>query len=49
MTAAQALAAKGCNQTLYNAARINPNAPGAKAARYWLTQGANVPFGYRVD
>jgi hypothetical protein len=45
MSSSQASAAKACNQALYNAARINNNAPGSKAAQYWLTQGANLPFG----
>jgi hypothetical protein len=44
MTPQQASAASACNQTLYNAARIANKAPGAAAVRYWLTQGANVPF-----
>jgi hypothetical protein len=44
MTSAQSSAATSCNQALYNAARLAANAPGAKAVRYWLTQGANVPF-----
>jgi RHS repeat-associated protein len=45
MSSSQASAAKACNQALYNAARINKSAPGSKAAQYWLTQGANLPFG----
>lgn len=44
MTSGQASAASACNQALYNAARIANKAPGATAVRYWLTQGANVPF-----
>jgi RHS repeat-associated protein len=44
MTPAQSSAATACNQALYNAARVAANAPGSKAVRYWLTQGANVPF-----
>jgi RHS repeat-associated protein len=44
MTSAQSSAATACNQALYNAARLAANAPGSKAVRYWLTQGANVPF-----
>jgi RHS repeat-associated protein len=44
MTPAQSSAATACNQALYNAARLAANAPGSKAVRYWLTQGANVPF-----
>lgn len=44
MTPAQSSAATACNQALYNAARLDANAPGSKAVRYWLTQGANVPF-----
>ncbi len=48
MTSAQASAAQGCNQALYNGARLSGNKPGAAAVRYWLTQGANPPFKGRI-
>src|SRR5271170_4779293 len=40
--AAQTQAAKGCNQSLYNAVQMYPNEHGSQAIQLWLTHGVGV-------
>jgi len=45
LTSAQAAAAQGCNQALYEGARRHSDAPGSTALQWWLTQGEKTkPF-----
>ncbi len=40
--AAQTQAARGCNQSLYNAVKMYPNEHGSQAIQFWLTNGVGV-------